>query len=68
MKIQLSMPGDVDETNKRYYIRIDRVVYDDQAPWPTDPDGTGKALERITPIEYGNDVVIWKSADPTPGS
>ncbi|MCK5000211.1 MAG: lamin tail domain-containing protein, partial [Anaerohalosphaera sp.] len=67
-KIQLSKPGDVDETGKRYFIRVDRVVYDDKNGWPTEPDGTGKSLERITNTDYGNDVINWQTATPTPGS
>jgi hypothetical protein len=28
---------------------IDTVLYDDQAPWPTEPDGNGPTLELINP-------------------
>ena len=66
-KIQLSKPGDVDETGKRYYIRVDRIIYDDNNGWPTDPDGTGKSLERINNNEYGNDIVNWQSSAASPG-
>jgi len=38
-------------------------------PWPTTPDGTGQALERITDGNYGNDVANWQAlVTPTPGS
>ena len=67
-KIQLSMPGDVDGGGERQYIRVDRVVYDDEAPWPSEPDGGGQSLSRITPADYGNDVVNWQAAAPTPGN
>ena len=66
-RIQLSMPGDVDALGVRQYIRVDRVVYDDGNGWPGEPDGDGQSLTRITDSEYGNDVINWQSADPSPG-
>ena len=72
-RIELSMPGDVDNNGKRYYIRVDRVNYSDGShpvgsdPWPVLADGLGASLSRITPANYGNDVVNWKAANPSPG-
>ncbi|MBI9016243.1 MAG: lamin tail domain-containing protein [Phycisphaerae bacterium] len=72
-KIQLSMPGDVNNSGIRQYIRIDRVVYSDgshptgQDPWPTEADGNGKALIRIDNETYGNDIVNWQAENPSPG-
>ena len=66
-KIELAKPDGLDD-GVRQYIRVDRVVYDDDPPWPIDPDGTGKSLERITSGNYGNDVINWQSAVPSPGS
>ena len=68
-KIQLSMPGDVNNQDQRQYIRIDRVNYsdgshpEDDDPWPVDADGTGKSLTRIVAAEYGNDVINWQAAE-----
>ena len=28
---------------------VDKVEYDNIAPWPTEPDGTGRTLELISP-------------------
>ena len=67
-RLQLAMPGDLNTQNERQYIRIDRVNYDDDAPWPTTPDGTGQALKRKVAADYGNDVANWQAANPTPGS
>jgi len=66
-RLQLAMPGDTDQ-GIRQYIRIDRVNYDDQAPWPTDPDGAGSSLTRIDPDLYGNDPANWDANTPTPGT
>jgi hypothetical protein len=48
------------------YIYVDRVQYRDALPWP-DADGTGAALERLRPEEYGNDPINWVAAVPSPG-
>jgi hypothetical protein len=63
------LPGDVDELGTRFYIRVDRVSYDDIAPWPTEPDGSGKSLTKPAGklALYGNDVENWQSATPGPG-
>ncbi len=72
-QIQLSKPGDVDAFGTRYYIRVDRVVYSDGShpvgddPWPVSADGAGHALHRKVASDYGNDVINWQAAPPTPG-
>ncbi|MBE0537230.1 MAG: lamin tail domain-containing protein [Phycisphaerae bacterium] len=72
-QIQLSLPGDVDNLGRRQYIRVDRVVYSDGAhpagddPWPASPDGQGQSLTRVNAAHYGNDVVNWQAAPPSPG-
>ncbi len=65
-RLELLKPGDTAE-GVRFYLRVDRVNYDDDAPWPTSPDGTGKSLERISPLAYGNDYANWQAINPTPG-
>ncbi|MFO8013188.1 MAG: lamin tail domain-containing protein, partial [Phycisphaerae bacterium] len=53
------------------YIEIEKVSYNDAAPWPTDPDGLGPSLDRIGPPLYANDPTHWgASADDggTPGA
>ena len=68
-KPELQMPGDVDEFMTRYYIRVDRVSYDDVYPWPTEPDGMGQSLtKKVDSLNlYGNDVVNWTTATASPG-
>ena len=67
-RLQIGMPGDVNTLGERQYLRIDRVNYDDEAPWPTGADGAGSSLTRMHLEEYGNDVINWSAASPTPGS
>jgi hypothetical protein len=76
-RLQLSMPGDIDEFGTRYYIRIDRVTYSDgshpeNSPdgvdhWPTAPDGDGQSLTRKVSSDYGNDPNNWEVAFPSSG-
>ena len=75
-RLEISMPGDVDE-GVRQYIRIDRVNYSDGSHpedcpggvdhWPTEADGGGESLARKVPADYGNDPDNWQAASPTPG-
>jgi len=76
-KLELSMPGDVDEYGTRYYIRADRVNYSDGSHdsdvpggvdlWPVEADGGGKSLTRTVPGDYGNDPANWTAEIPSPG-
>jgi len=77
-KVEIGMPGDVDQYGTPYYIRIDRVNYSDgfhpqdcpagPDPWPTEPDGNGLSLTRIDPNLYGNDPNNWQADSPSPGT
>ncbi|MBN1818401.1 MAG: lamin tail domain-containing protein, partial [Sedimentisphaerales bacterium] len=66
-KIELSMAGDQEWQQDRYYIRVEQISYDDKALWPIGADRTGKSLTRIDPTAYGNDPANWQAADPSPG-
>jgi len=72
-KVELSKPGNEVE-GMRYYIRADRINYSDgshpagQDPWPSQPDGWGASLSRVSSRHYGNDPNSWLAAyPPTPG-
>ncbi len=67
-KLEISMPGDVNGLGRRQYIRIDRVNYDDDDPWPTTTDGWGKSLTKKDPNDYANDFIAWDANNPTPGT
>ena len=77
-RLELSMPGDIDEFGSRHYIRADRVDYSDGSHpadcpggvdlWPTGPDGGGASLSRVFAELYSNDPNNWAaSSPPTPG-
>ncbi|MCA9935182.1 MAG: chitobiase/beta-hexosaminidase C-terminal domain-containing protein [Ardenticatenaceae bacterium] len=58
-RISLQMPGDTADGPP--YIVVDEVEYLDIAPWPTEPDGEGAALQRIANTAYGNDPINWQA-------
>ncbi|MCX8156390.1 MAG: lamin tail domain-containing protein [Verrucomicrobiae bacterium] len=48
-------------------LLVEKVRYEDQAPWPTNfVDGGGNSLHRIAPL-YANDETSWFGAPPSPG-
>jgi hypothetical protein len=52
------------------YVLADQLRYDDDAPWPSEPDGGEPTLERRRAWEYGNDPGNWEAslvAGGTPG-
>ena len=49
------------------YIDVDIVRYNDKSPWPTNADGSGPSLERLSATAYGNDPINWR-ASPGPAS
>ena len=65
--VELSLPGDKEWQRDRYWIRMDRVAYADDGPWPAGADGTGLSLMKTTPSAYGDDPSAWTAATPTPG-
>jgi hypothetical protein len=77
-KLELSMPGDVDEVGEFHYILIDGINYSDGShprnllgaidAWPTEPDANGSSLIRKALTGYGNDPDNWIASTPSPGS
>lgn len=66
-KLELSKPGERDLSGTLSMIRVDRVVYDDNFPWPENADGSGLSLHKNQSDLYGNDIASWRADIPTPG-
>ncbi|MCX5636399.1 MAG: hypothetical protein NTX52_01730, partial [Planctomycetota bacterium] len=76
--VELSLPGDIDGSGVRHYIRVDRISYSDGSHpqdcpggvdlWPIEADGFGKSLSRKVTAAYGNDPNNWTAAVPSPTS
>ncbi|HEY7119997.1 MAG TPA: lamin tail domain-containing protein, partial [Tepidisphaeraceae bacterium] len=58
-KLTLSKPG-VAVGQVTPNITVDRVNYDNEAPWPALPLGTGPSDARINAAAYGNDPINWR--------
>jgi len=50
------------------HVRVDRVRYDDDPPWPAAADGAGPSLERVDPWAYGGDPANWKASTAPRGT
>ena len=66
-QIEIQIPGDQEYGDSRYWIPIEKIDYDDAAPWQKSPDGLGDSLNRINTSTYGRDYSNWKAALPSPG-
>jgi hypothetical protein len=50
------------------YPLVERVRYQDMAPWPPAADGSGPSLQRRLASAYGNDPSNWVAAARSPGA
>jgi hypothetical protein len=66
--VELSRPG-TQVGGSTPMIRVDRVSYEDDLPWPASADGQGPSIARVINQNYGNDVANWRPevAGGTPG-
>lgn len=60
-------PGRVDEGFVPQ-LRVDKVNYTDESPWPASADGSGYSIQRRNATTFGNEPLNWTGAFPTPGS
>jgi hypothetical protein len=66
-RVELARPGDEDQGVVQYLV-VDSILYDDQAPWPVEPDGNGPSLERVYARMYGNEPANWSASTVTGGT
>jgi len=50
------------------YVLVDRVRYQDAAPWPAGADGSGLSLHRRNASYYGGDPDVWLAKLPSAGT
>jgi hypothetical protein len=58
-KLTLSKPG-TPVGSVVPLVTVDRVNYDNEAPWPAPPAGAGPSLGRVNAVKYGNDPINWR--------
>ncbi len=68
--IRLERPDEspFDEPDFIPYLLEDEFRYEDDPPWPAEPDGTGPSLTRVGATAWGNDESSWLAAPPSPGN
>ena len=66
-RIELLKPDSPQADGSVPYVLVEQVAYRDRAPWPTNADGRGASLQRLSPAGYANDPTNWIAAAPTPG-
>jgi hypothetical protein len=66
-QIEIQIPGDQEYGQARYWIPIEKIDYDDTAPWPASADGGGHSLYRVNVNTYGRDYSNWQAATPNLG-
>jgi hypothetical protein len=69
--IELCKPGAYDvQLGAAPTVMVERVRYNNNAPWPTAANNDGASLERINPHRYGNDPTNWVAGTigGTPGT
>jgi len=57
-----------EDTDYTPYLLVDEVVYDDESPWPTEPDTDAQSLVRVSAAAWGNDPASWTAQPPSPGA
>jgi hypothetical protein len=66
-RLELKWPDTPAEDGTVPYVLAEKVVYDDRFPWPTEADGQGASLQRVSATGYANDPTNWLAALPTLG-
>jgi hypothetical protein len=62
-KVRLVKPGLLTTNGLQPWVLADSVDYDDDAPWPTGPDGSGTSLERVNETAFADDPAHWRDSN-----
>jgi hypothetical protein len=65
--VELVKPDPPQTNGSVPYVLVEKVVYSDDLPWPTNADGLGMSLQRVSDSGYANDPTNWIAAAPAPG-
>jgi len=68
-RVTIARPDGVEADQSVPYVDVDMIDYNDTAPWPTSPDGSGPSLARLGGTGYGNDATNWapEAVNGSPG-
>lgn len=62
MNFRLNAGGDMIRLYNANGFMIDSVAYDDELPWPVEPDTTGRTLELVNPYLHNETPVNWRAS------
>ncbi|MCA9200466.1 MAG: lamin tail domain-containing protein, partial [Planctomycetales bacterium] len=65
-RLELDRPEDLAQLGLGYVL-VDRILYNDDSPWPATPDGGGSSLHRTDAQAFGDLATGWAARTPTPG-
>ncbi|MEY2408611.1 MAG: hypothetical protein QOF48_1281 [Verrucomicrobiota bacterium] len=65
--VELVKPDSPQADGSVPYVLVEKVVYQDAGAWPTNADGLGMSLQRISDTGYANDPTNWIAAAASPG-
>ncbi|HEU0011120.1 MAG TPA: lamin tail domain-containing protein [Verrucomicrobiae bacterium] len=65
--VELVKPDPPQTNGSVPYVLVEKVVYSDALPWPTNADGLGMSLQRLSDSGYANDPTNWFAAAPALG-
>jgi hypothetical protein len=66
-RVELYKPDPPNTNGVIPYVLVEKVEYEDRGSWPTNADGFGFSLQRVSVTGYANDPTNWIAAAPTPG-
>ncbi len=68
--VELKRPDEPELTATNLYVPyllLEKIGYDDAAPWPANMPGGGWSLQRLNLAAYGNDPTNWFAGAPSAG-
>ena len=59
----------IDQQDAGYvpYVPVESITYDNADPWPSDADGIGFSIQRVSTSKFGDEPKNWYSDSPTAG-
>lgn len=67
-RVALEKPQSPDAPGGAFsWVILDEVIYGNQHPWPTNANGGGPSLQRLSVIQSGLDPANWAAVSATPG-
>ena len=50
------------------YVLVEEIHFSPLPPWPSGTDGTGRSLQRVASLSFGDDPANWRADTPSPAA